>query len=72
MGCQIADDQLTLRFSDNGCQYDPTEKPDSDTTLSAEDREIGGLGIFMVKKTMEEVNYEYKDGLNILTLLKKR
>ena len=71
LGCALSDGSVTLRFSDNGRPYDPTGKPDPDTTLSAEERDIGGLGIFMVKKTMDEVSYEYADGLNILTLVKK-
>ena len=50
--------------------YDPLAKADPDTTLSAEEREIGGLGIFMVKKTMDEITYEYKDGQNILAIKK--
>ena len=70
LGCSLADGRVTLRFSDNGRPYDPTGKPDPDTTLSAEERDIGGLGIFMVKKIMDEVTYEYADGLNILTLVK--
>ncbi len=70
LGCSLADGRVTLRFSDNGRPYDPTGKPDPDTTLSAEERDIGGLGIFMVKKIMDEVTYEYTDGLNILTLVK--
>ena len=71
LGCQITEEKAVLRFSDNGRPYDPTEKADPDTTLSADDREIGGLGIFMVKKMMDEMHYEYADGLNILTLIKK-
>ena len=47
------------------------KKADPDVTLPAEEREIGGLGIFMTKKTMDEVRYEYKDGQNRLTLVKK-
>ena len=70
LGCSLADGRMMLRFSDNGRPYDPTGKPDPDTTLSAEERDIGGLGIFMVKKIMDEVTYEYVDGLNILTLVK--
>ena len=69
LGCALSEGKATLRFSDNGRPYDPTEKPDPDTTLSAEERDIGGLGIFMVKKIMDEVSYEYTDGLNILTLV---
>ena len=70
LGCSLKDGRATLRFSDNGRPYDPTEKPDPDTTQSAEKREVGGLGIFMVKKLMDEVTYEYADGSNILTLVK--
>lgn len=62
---------LTMRLtSNNGKQYDPLAKPDPDTTLSAKQRRIGGLGIFMVKKSMDDVIYEYKDGRNILTIKK--
>lgn len=62
---------VVITFIDNGVPYDPLAKDDPDTTLSAEEREIGGLGIFMVKKTMDELAYEYKDGMNILTFVKK-
>ena len=61
---------VVITFVDNGVPYDPLAKSDPDVTLSAEDREIGGLGIFMVKKTMDEITYEYKDGQNILTIKK--
>ena len=63
--------EIVLTFLDNGIPYNPLEKEDPDTTLSAEEREIGGLGIFMVKKTMDDVKYEYKDGQNILKIVKK-
>ncbi len=69
LGCALSEGKVTLRFSDNGRPYDPTGRPDPDTTLSAEERDIGGLGIFMVKKAMDQVSYEYTDGLNILTLV---
>ena len=71
LGCRISDGQMEMRFSDNGRPYDPTSKADPDVTLAAEDRDIGGLGIYMVKKTMDSMRYEYEDGLNILTLRKK-
>lgn len=71
VGVTVDEGLVTLRFADNGRPYDPTEKPDPDTTLSVEERDIGGLGIFMVKKSMDTVDYEYNDGLNILTLTKK-
>lgn len=67
----VKHNHLYLRFADNGQPYDPTRKPDPDITLSAEKRDVGGLGIFMVKKTMNSMDYEYKDGYNILTLGKK-
>ena len=62
---------ISITFIDKGVPYDPLAKADPDITLSAEDREIGGLGIFMVKKSMDSIDYEYKDGQNVLTLTKK-
>jgi len=61
---------VVLEFKDSGVQFDPLLKEDPDIELSAEERKIGGLGIFMVKKTMDQVDYEYKDGHNILRLKK--
>ena len=61
---------VVITFIDHGVPYDPLKKADPDITKSAEDREIGGLGIFMVKKTMDEITYEYKDGQNILRIRK--
>ncbi len=61
---------VEITFIDNGKPYDPLAKPDPDVTLDAEHRQIGGLGIFMVKKSMDDVQYEYKDGRNILTIKK--
>ena len=63
--------QVIITFIDQGVPYDPLQKEDPDVTLSAEDRQIGGLGIFMVKKSMDDVKYEYADGKNILTISKK-
>lgn len=63
--------QVTIQFLDNGKPFNPLAKKDADTTLSAEDREIGGLGILMVKKSMDAVDYAYEDGKNILTIKKK-
>lgn len=62
--------QITIIFTDNGIRYDPLRREDPDTTLSAEEREIGGLGIYMVKQMMDDVNYRYEDGKNILTIRK--
>ena len=61
---------VVITFIDNGRPYDPLAKEDPNTTLSAPEREIGGLGIFLVKKTMDDVSYEYKDGQNILRIKK--
>ena len=61
---------VIITFIDQGVPYDPLAKSDPDTTLSAEDRQIGGLGIYMVKKTMDDISYEYKEGKNILTIKK--
>ena len=59
-----------LTFTDSGTPYNPLEKPDPDVTLSAEERGIGGLGIYIVKKSMDSVSYEHKDGHNVLTIRK--
>lgn len=61
---------VVITFIDNGIPYDPLAKADPDITLPAEEREIGGLGIYMVKKTMDDVSYEYRDGQNILRIKK--
>ena len=63
--------QVSVTFIDNGVPYDPLARADPDVTLSAEERKIGGLGIYMVKKSMDMVDYDYKDGKNILTIQKK-
>ena len=70
---EVTEDPLAvvITFIDNGVPYDPLAKADPDITLSAEERGIGGLGIYMVKKSMDDITYEYKDGQNILTIKKK-
>ena len=70
---EVVEDPLSvvITFIDNGVPYDPLAKADPDTTLSAEERDIGGLGIYMVKKSMDDITYEYKDGQNILKIKKK-
>jgi len=65
------DGLLTFIIKDSGKAFDPTQKEDADVTLSAEERQIGGLGIFLVKQIMDTVNYQRIDGQNILTLTKK-
>ena len=67
----IKDGAAYITFEDSGVPYDPLAKADPDITLSADDRAVGGLGIFMVKKSMDDMKYEYRDSKNILTLVKK-
>ena len=60
----------TVVFKDKGTPYNPLEKEDPDTTLSADERQIGGLGVFMVKTMMDSVGYKYEDGSNVFTMSK--
>ena len=62
---------VIIQMTDKGVAFDPLKKPDPDITLSAEEREIGGLGIFITKKTMDSVTYAYENGENILTMVTK-
>jgi len=70
---EVAEDPATvvITFADRGRPYNPLAKEDPDITLSAAKRQIGGLGIYMVKKSMDDVAYEYRDGQNILTIKKR-
>lgn len=61
---------VIITFRDNGKPFNPLQTADPDTHLSADERQIGGLGIFLVKKTMDDVAYEFKDGQNILRIKK--
>lgn len=72
VGIEVEDNPqaAVITFTDSGVPYDPLTQPEPDITLSADEREIGGLGIFMVKKTMDEIAYEYRDGRNILRVKK--
>ena len=63
--------EITFKMTDKGIPFDPLKKPDPDITLSAEDREIGGLGIFIAKRTMDTIAYAYENGKNVLTMTKK-
>ena len=71
IGFDEASRDVTFRLVDQGTPFDPLQRPDPDITLSAEEREIGGLGIFITKKTMDCVTYAYENGENILTMIKK-
>ena len=66
-----SDDVITIEFEDSGKAFNPLENTDPDISSKPEEREIGGLGIFMVKKIMDSVEYEYRDKKNILKLLKQ-
>ena len=64
-------DDITIEFEDSGVAYDPLSNDDPDISLSAEEREIGGLGIFMVKKLMDSVEFRREGNKNILTIKKR-
>ena len=70
IACMVHEGHVTLTFTDNGKPYNPLDTAEPDTTLGADERQIGGLGIFMVRKTMDNVSYVYRNNQNILTLEK--
>lgn len=70
LNCSMENDTLTMIFKDTGIPFNPLAKADPDITLSAEERKIGGLGIFLTKKYMDSIDYKYEDGTNILTMKK--
>lgn len=65
------DDKTVITFIDGGKHFNPLIKDDPDISLSADERPVGGLGIYLVKKMMDNVEYEYKDNKNILTIEKR-
>ena len=71
LSAKLQNDSIVLMLTDTGKEFDPTLAPEADVTLSAEDRQIGGLGIFLIRQIMNEVKYERLEGKNILTLEKK-
>ena len=62
---------VAITFIDWGMRYDPLKKPDPDITLSVKERPIGGLGVYMVKKSMDKMDYNYENGANTLTIYKR-
>lgn len=64
--------KVFMKFRDTGIPYNPLEREDPDITLSAEERQIGGLGVFFVKNMMDEVLYEYENGENVLSFMKEQ
>ena len=71
IGILIKDDIATIRFIDSGIPFNPLSKDNPDITLSSEERSIGGLGIYMVKKSMDSVHYEFTNDKNIFTIKKR-
>lgn len=71
LSARMHEGSIVLVLTDTGKEFDPTAAPEADVTLSADDRQIGGLGIFLIRQIMNEVKYERIDGKNILTLEKK-
>ena len=67
---QKKDDSIIFVLTDSGKEFDPTLAPDADITLSAEERQIGGLGIFLIRQIMNKVEYQRINGQNVLTLEK--
>ncbi len=71
LGTRYKDGVFSLQFTDSGIPFNPLDRDEPDLSQSAEDRTVGGLGIFLVKKTMDDLSYQQKDGQNILTLQKR-
>ena len=67
----MSNNNLIFVLTDSGKEFDPTKVPDADVTLSAEEREIGGLGIFLIRQIMDMVEYQRIDGKNVLTMRKQ-
>ena len=67
----LSDNNLVFVLTDSGMEFDPTKVPDADVTLSAEEREIGGLGIYLIRQIMNTVEYQRIDGKNVLTMRKQ-
>ena len=68
---KMSGSNLVFVLTDSGKEFDPTQAPDADITLSAEERQIGGLGIFLIRQIMNTVEYQRIDGKNVLTLGKQ-
>lgn len=71
LSAKLHEDSIVLVLTDTGKEFDPTMAPEADITLSAEERPIGGLGIFLIRQIMNVVKYERIEGKNVLTLEKK-
>ena len=67
---EVCAEYAEITLIDSGIPYNPLEKPDPDVTLSAKERQVGGLGIFLTRKLMDDISYEFRDGNNILKIKK--
>ena len=72
LSAKVVDSEIVFVLEDSGKAFDPTKVDDPDITLSAEERNIGGLGIFLVQQLMSSVTYSREDGKNVLTMIYKR
>jgi serine/threonine-protein kinase RsbW len=70
--CRAGPDEVIVEISDTAPAFDPLRVPEPDTAADLEDREVGGLGIFLARKVTDAATYRYEQGQNILTLIKKR
>ena len=70
LSARLHEGSIVLILTDTGKEFDPTMAPEADVTLSADEREIGGLGIFLIRQIMQTVDYRRVDGKNILTMVK--
>lgn len=71
LSAQLHQGSIVFVLTDTGKAFDPTQAPDADISLDADDRPIGGLGIFLIRQIMNEVSYQRIEGKNVLTLEKK-
>lgn len=71
MDCKLHNNSIIIEISDNGIPFNPLSQIDPDITLPIEEREVGGLGIFLIKNIMNDVTYHHENNCNVLTLIKK-
>ena len=72
VSCRISDDRIEVRITDAAPRFDPLAVPEPELDSTIEDREVGGLGIYLIRQLMDEVSYRYENGKNILVLMKKK
>ncbi|MDD1693331.1 MAG: ATP-binding protein [Methanoregula sp.] len=72
IACRVGPDEIAIQLEDHAVPFDPLSLPEPDLHADIDDRQIGGLGIFLTRKIMQEIRYRFEDGKNILTLVKKK